>query len=254
MLKSERYDAIVDLVNKQGTVEVNDIAEKLNVSDMTIRRDLKELADQERLMRVHGGARSLNHKSTLTISRELTHSEKSSVHASEKMRVAELAAELIEENQTIFLGPGTTVADLAGLIPDINLRVITNSLPVIEILSPKLNVEVCALGGTLRHSTGAFVGPIAEESISALGIDIAFIGANGVNDAGISTSTASEGCLQMKVLDRACTRCVLVDSSKINKRDFYTFYKLDDLDYLITDSKIDPEQKDMIEGFTTVMC
>ncbi len=253
MLKSERYDAIVDLVNKQGTVEVNDIAEKLNVSDMTIRRDLKELADQERLVRVHGGARSLNFKSTVTITRELTHSEKTHVHSDEKTSIAQRASELIQENQTIFLGPGTTVAQLATLIPDMNLRVITNSLPVIETLSPKLNVDVCALGGTLRHSTGAFVGPIAEASISALGIDIAFVGANGVCDTGISTSTASEGNLQMKVLNRASKRCVLVDSSKINKRDFYTFYNLENLDYLITDENITPEQKESLEGFTSVI-
>ncbi len=253
MLKNERKDAIVKIVNESGTATVNEIAELLNVSEMTVRRDLTDLSREGHLQRVHGGAQSVNGRVITTLSHEFTHAEKAKLHAHEKKQIATAALQYIEKGQTIFLGPGTTVATLASLLPNIELRVITNSFPVVDILSQSANIEVLSLGGLLRHSTSAFVGPIAEQSIENLGIDIAFISSNGVYEHSVSTSTASEGTLQKKVLDRANTRFLLCDSSKIEKRDFYTFCDLRDIDTFICDSKITDEEKNEIKQYTNLI-
>ena len=129
MIKDERYKAIMDLLTPSGTVRVNEIMEKLNVSDMTVRRDLADLEKRGLLERVHGGAR-IN-----TFNEELSHKEKQIINVEAKRAIAKKAIESIKEGDTIFLGPGTTIELLAKLIDERNLQIVTNCLPVFEILN-----------------------------------------------------------------------------------------------------------------------
>jgi DeoR family lactose phosphotransferase system repressor len=253
MLKSERQDAIVRLVEGRGSVTVRDVAESLSVSEMTVRRDLDELASDQRLIRVHGGARSLNGKRGLVVPHEYSHSEKRTLHTTEKARVAKLAVSLVEDGDTIFLGTGTTVEIMAQRLPEAHLRVITNSLPVFNLLESRSCYDLCLVGGLYRPRTGAFVGPMAEDALGMLGIDKAFIGANGVLGTSVSTSNMEEGRLQQLAFDKADLRYLVADSSKLGKRDFFTFYELTDIDGLVTDTHITPEQREQLDQITTVI-
>lgn len=169
------------------------------------------------------------------VGRELTHREKGSLHKAEKETVAKAAAALVEPGRTVFIGTGTTCEALAHALPDVPLRVVTNSLSVLDALSGRDSVDLCVVGGDYRRSTDAFVGPVAEQAVATLGVDAAFIGCNGVSPDGFSTSNAEEGRLQRLVLDRAERRYIVCDASKVGRRDFYTFHGLDGVTAVVCD-------------------
>lgn len=253
MLKQERHDMITSLLNERNTVSVKEITNTLSVSEMTVRRDLDELAEQGKLVRVHGGARSTASAEERTIPREFSHLEKRQIHISEKKSIAERAAGLIEDGDTIFLGTGTTIELMASLLPQRRMRVVTNSLPVFNLLESRKELGLCLIGGTYRPSTGAFVGPMAEQSVGMIGIDKAFLGANGILDGTISTSNMEESNLQRLVFNNAARRYLLADSSKLGKRDFFCFYELKDLTAVITDGLIGEEAREDIRQYTDIL-
>ena len=196
MIKAERQDKVRQLLEEQGTVSVKEISDALGVSDMTIRRDLEELASLGEIERVHGGARSAQGRPHAMLRHEYSHSEKRTKHAEEKLQIARRAVELIEEGSTIFLGTGTTVEQMASMLPTFRLRIVTNSLSVFNLLEAREDCDLCLVGGMYRRRTAAFVGPTAEDTLRALGIDAAFIGANGILDGDVSTSNMDEGRIQ----------------------------------------------------------
>lgn len=254
MIKAERQDRICQLLQGQGTVSVKDISDALGVSDMTIRRDLEELSGAGEIERVHGGARSAQNRSRSMLRHEYTHNEKRKLHADEKLQIANTAVSLVEEDMTVFLGVGTTVEQMAAVLPAVHLRIITNSLSVFKILEGHEGYELCLIGGMYRPRTGAFVGPVAEMALKTIGIDAAFIGANGVLGNDVSASNMEEGSIQQMALSKADSRYVLADSSKIGKRDFYTFYSLSDLDGLVCESDISDEKRRDVDEYTKVIC
>lgn len=121
------------------------------------------------------------------------------------------------------MGPGTTVEQMASILPAFRLRIVTNSLSVFNLLEAREDCDLCLVGGMYRRRTAAFVGPMAEDTLRALGIDAAYIGANGILDGDVSTSNMEEGRIQQLALSKADSRYLIADSSKIGKRDFYTF-------------------------------
>lgn len=254
MIKAERQDKVRQLLEEQGTVSVKEISDALGVSDMTIRRDLEELASLGEIERVHGGARSAQSRPHAMLRHEYSHSEKRTKHAEEKLQIARRAVELIEEGSTIFLGTGTTVEQMASMLPACRLRIVTNSLSVFNLLEPREDCDLCLVGGMYRRRTAAFVGPTAEDTLRALGIDAAFIGANGILDGDVSTSNMEEGRIQQLAFSKADSRYLIADSSKIGKRDFYTFCRLDNLDAVVCEPGIAAEDRVAIEEHTQVIC
>ncbi len=255
MIKAERQDRLMRLIESQGTVSVKEIVDALGVSDMTVRRDLEELAGAGEVIRVHGGARSASSQHRSMIRHEYSHIEKRARHASEKIDIARrarhasekidiarTAAGLVEEDSTIFLGTGTTIEQMVPLLPSCHLRSITNSQSIFTLLEPNETYEHCLIGGKYRRRTTAFVGPVAEDAISTLGIDVAFIGANGICFDAVFTSNMDEGRIQQLAFDQADTRYLVADSSKIGQRDFYTFYRLSNIDALICEGSIADEK------------
>ena len=254
MIKAERQDKVRQLLEEQGTVSVKEISDALGVSDMTIRRDLEELASLGEIERVHGGARSAQGRPHAMLRHEYSHSEKRTKHAEEKLQIARRAVELIEEGSTIFLGTGTTVEQMASMLPAFRLRIVTNSLSVFNLLEAREDCDLCLVGGMYRRRTAAFVGPTAEDTLRALGIDAAFIGANGILDGDVSTSNMDEGRIQQLAFSKADSRYLIADSSKIGKRDFYTFCRLDSLDAVVCEPGIAAEDRAAIEEHTQVIC
>ena len=254
MIKAERQDRVKQLLASQGSVSVKQIADQLGVSDMTVRRDLEELSQLGELVRVHGGAMSTPAHKGAMLSREYSHAEKRSLHAAEKLEAARTAASLIRDGSTVFLGTGTTIEQMVPLLPACRLRIITNSLSVFNLLEGREDYDLCLIGGLYRGSTAAFVGPIAEEAIENLGVDTAFIGANGVMDGSVSTSNMEEGRVQQLAYGRADERYLVADSSKVGRRDFYTFYRLEDLDGMVCEPGIDAGARAEVEQYGKGTC
>ena len=245
MKKRERLEEITRLVNQKGTIRVSDIVKLLNVTDMTVRRDLVELEEQGVLTKINGGARS----NKAFQYREYSHAEKHIQNKEAKQAIASKAAQLIEDGDTIFLGPGTTVAFLAEALNNQRLTVITNCMPVFTLLMAKKteDFQVFLLGGEYRQVTEAFVGEITNTSLEKLRFSKMFFSGNGVRDGEVMTSTLAEAYTQNLALKHSLEKYLLLDSSKIGKDDFTSFCKLRDLTALITDVKTEDENYRSLE-------
>lgn len=250
MIKTERLDRLRKQLGAQGMVTVTQAADELGVSEMTIRRDLDELVNAGEVERIHGGARVVRPHARLMVGHEFTHAEKRTKHFDEKRQIATAAVALVEPDSTIFLGAGTTTEQMAALLPEVSLRVVTNSLSIFNLLEGHNAYELCLVGGMYRRSTAAFVGPMAEDTLRSIGVDAAFIGANGVLDDDIFTSNMEEGRIQQLVFGKADARYLITDSSKIGKRDFYSFYRLSDLDALICEPDTPTDKRAAVEEYT----
>ena len=225
--KNKRLEAITKIVEEKGTVRVSDIVECLNVSDMTVRRDFTELEEIGVLKRTHGGAKSNN----VSQYKELSHEDKYILNMEKKREIALKAVKLIEEGDTIFLGPGTTIELLAKEINFKSLRVLTNCLPIFEILSEKKSETFNAflVGGEFRKITRSFVGEIANMTLKNINFNKTFFSCNAIKENDIMTSTFEESYTQEIVLNNSDEKYLLVDDSKFEKVDFINFYTLDKL-------------------------
>lgn len=233
--KKERHLKIIQMTNKSGIITVGEIIHALQVSDMTIRRDLEELDQQGKLIRIHGGAQSLQHNKKS----ELSHTQKKAIHVAEKKAIAQKMASFIQEDETIFLGTGTTLEMLADYLSVKHLRVITNSLPVFESLQQfSEQYELTLIGGKYRKHTGVFIGSIANEALSKLSFDKVFVSANGVMDYKLYTADAEEGYTHTIILQQAKALFVVADHYKLDHDDFYQYYELPDTATLITDNQV----------------
>lgn len=236
MLKRERLALITQAVNEKGTVSVTELTSKLQISDMTARRDLDELEKAGKLIRFHGGAQSIDY----ALDKELSHKEKSTKQLEEKTAIAKYACSLIRDDETVFLGPGTTVEILAKQlkVKEKNLTIVTTSYPVFEYLVKSAPENVILIGGQYRSNTGSFVGPLCNEALKRLKFHKAFFSCNGINGPEITTSSLEEGENQSIALNHAKNTYLLADHKKFNREDFYVYYSLYNLDLLITDDKI----------------
>lgn len=251
MLKTERLEKLLDLCHQQGSLSVRQAARSFCISEMTARRDFDELAAAGRVIREHGGIRLPSPLQAPPS--ELPYFEKLSIRPREKQDIARAACSLIRENDTVFLGPGSTCASIARLLPAIPLRVVTNSLIAFNILQRNPAIEICILGGQYRSRSGSLVGAVTEEMLAPIGIDKCFIGANGVSNGTAFTSNLNEGRLQSLACDRSGERYLVCDAAKIGLQDFYNFCNLERIDALITDASITPEQRALVEGPTRLV-
>ncbi|WP_057490997.1 DeoR/GlpR family DNA-binding transcription regulator [Streptococcus orisasini] len=249
MIKKERLNWIVEQLKHQSIITVNDIIKELGVSDMTVRRDLAELEKEHQLIRVHGGAQSIN----LLDKPEKSNIEKQSEQVAEKKEIAAFTAQWVQDGETIFIGPGTTLEYFAQELLQRNLRIITNSLPVFDILKESSSIDLLLIGGEYRPVTGAFVGSLASSNIASLTFSKAFISANAVYKDSVATYSESEGTIQELALNKALEKYLLVDNKKFDSYDFFVFYKTSAFDYVVTDSKISDERQALYNQFTKVL-
>lgn len=236
MLAQQRHNAIVAKVQEKGTVQVQDLAGLLNVSAMTVRRDLAELEEQGLLRRVHGGA---------TIS-ESTHepifAEKTMLNAESKAKIAKAAAQLVRSGQSIAIGGGSTSARLAQEIAARteleNLTIVTNSLPVSDFfhgLADTRNKPKVLLIGGERTPSEAFVGPLADATLANLNIDVLFLGAHGVTLKGMYTPNMNETSTNRTFIANTHDTVAVFDSSKWNVAGLSRFASWADIDTVVTD-------------------
>lgn len=251
MLKSQRHEQLMDLCSLRGVISVRQAAKIFGISEMTVRRDFDELASTGAVVREHGGIRLP--EVAQSVPSEIPYFDKLAVRQSEKQRIAQAACALIEPDDTVFLGPGSTCAAIARALPPVRLRIVTNSIIALNMLQIHPGLEVCCLGGQYRRRSGSFIGPVAEDSLAPLGIDKCFIGTNGVMSGVISCSNLEEGRLQALACDRAASRFLVCDSSKLDQLDFYNFYNLDRIDAVITDAGASDEQRFAIESVTSLI-
>lgn len=248
--KYERLDEIARRVNEKGTIRITDIVEDLNISDMTVRRDLVELEEQGVLTKIHGGARS----NPAFQYKEMSHHEKHTQKSKEKFEIAKKAADLIEEGNTIFLGLGTTVEMLAKEINNERLSVVTNCLPVFQILQHKQSetFSVYLIGGAQRKLTESFVGEMANTLLETMRFSKIFFSANGIKGNEVMTSSYEEAYTQKIAIAHSNEKYILADDSKLGKEDFVSFCDLKDLTAIVTNT-LNEEQLSTLQRYIEVI-
>ncbi|MNH92091.1 Glucitol operon repressor [compost metagenome] len=235
LFEEERKSQLVQYLERNQRASVQELSENFEVSESTIRRDLKELEEAKLLKRTHGGAVALQ-----SAGFEPSILDKEDVLRPEKERIAREAARRIREGDTILLDSGTTTLHLAREIKQFNsIRVITNSMLVLNELKDSRNIEVTLLGGILRPETQAFVGPMTEQSLEMIRVDKAFIATNGIDlKQGITTPNLVEASTKRKMIRIAGEVILLTDHSKIGKVAYAKFADISDIHHCIIDQGV----------------
>ena len=238
MTITERHEKILAKLNEKGKVEVPDLSESLNVSEVTIPKDLRILEDKGLLFRTHGGATKTNPYTS-----DKPVQEKEFVNITEKNSIAKEAVKLIGDNDSIILGSGTSILAMARCLdPEHPLNVITSAINVSMELAQHENIEILQLGGHLRHSSTSVVGSYAESFLDNITCGMYFLGVDGIDlDFGITTTNLGEASLNQKCIEVAQVTVVLADSSKFGKRGFGRICNLDQIQHIITDGGVSTE-------------
>lgn len=238
MLPVERRTEITNYLKEHGRVVVEELAEKLNVSTMTIRRDLQILEEEGFVTRTYGGA-VLKEQ----LIKEVPYKEKAITNIESKIKIAKYASALVEEGHTIILDSGTTNMEIAKEIADIkNINVITNDVMIAAFLYQYENIKVYCCGGLIQKNTGTIIGSYAKDFFQDIFADIVFMGASAVDvEYGITTPSIEKAKLKQMMLKAGEKKVLVTDSSKFGKKSFAKVCSIDFLDLIITDSDLKGE-------------
>lgn len=230
----ERHNTILKTIERLRTVSVQELKERLDVSDVTIRKDLSFLEEQGLILRTHGGARlaqDANRMHTLAL--------RERENPALKRTIAHRAVDIIEEGDTIYLDSGSTCQALAEEIRDAHraVRVITNALTIMNILAPAESVSLFTIGGSFRRDAGSFIGPLSLANLKDYQIETGFVGTTGFDSMGVfSSQNVIESQLKKAVLASSRRRVILADSTKADVRAFSVFARPGEVDILISDA------------------
>lgn len=230
----ERRKNILDIVNRQGSVLVSELAEMVGTSEVTIRSDLKFLENKKMLLRFYGGA--------TTMDNSLPDSRKNKFQMIEeaKNKIAEKALSFIKDHQTIIIGSGTTNAALANKIAQSEIKdltIITNNLMAMNSLSQNKDIVLILLGGRFTHGNGSTYGEVAEKSVEGVKVDIMFTGADGLDDTGV-TSIHEGFSLSATLAKYSEQVIVLTEGFKVGKRRINKVLSLSQISKIITNEDL----------------
>lgn len=234
-----RRDKLANILRKQENVSTAELAEQFQVSEMTIRRDLKQLQEEGIAVPCYGGAMAAQR-----ITFEFDFEEHRRLHLAEKRRIGEAAVTEISTGQTLFLDTGTTSLELAKAISreNIHITIITTSLVVASELWARPNIRLQLLGGDVRVRSPDLVGPLTEIMLDRLSADIAFLGSDGIDpDRGSFGSDVETARICERMCANAKKVVVISDSSKLGRVGAARYIKTEDIDLLITDTAADPK-------------
>jgi DeoR family transcriptional regulator of aga operon len=250
MRQAERLSAILEELSNDGAVGVAELSDQLEVSSATIRRDLELLEQQRLLTRTHGGAVGQG------VLYELPLRYKVARHQEEKKRIAAAAAERVTDGAAIGLTGGTTTTEVARAVIDRQrLTVVTNALNIAGELAVRPNLKLVVTGGYARSESYELVGPLAEQALAGLNLDVVFLGVDGIStQAGLTTHHEVEAHTNRALIERARHVVVVTDSSKIGVVAFAQICPIELVHEVITDVGIGDEHRErLLEAGVTVV-
>lgn len=236
MIAQERHRQIVSQIGHSGSARVSDLARFFDVTEETIRRDLKVLSGQGRLIRTHGGALASGTTPTHGNHIDLPFAQRDSAQMPEKQAIAAEACKLIQPDEVIALDASSTTCELARQLPDIPLTVVTNSLAICSILSHHTKVNTICTGGALDVDAMAFVGLQAEKTLDSFNIAKFFYSCRGIDlERGVSESNDRHAALKLRTIELAAQSILLADTSKFGIASSVFYMPADSVDLLVTD-------------------
>lgn len=250
---NERQQKINDYIQTKNEVSLSALKKLVpDVSEMTIRRDLEVLENSGRIVRIHGGARSVKAINMLV---EDVFAKRSATNVDKKRIICEKALHYIEDNSSIYIDAGSTTMTLAEMMPDKNLLISTCGLNIAAELLKQKNSRVNLFGGEVNKNSISTYGPGARAAMENINIDVAFIASTAFSEKnGFSCGNVYDCELKREILKKAKLRIMLMDSSKIGNMMPYTFAQAKDVDILITDNGISNELRSFfIDNGTEVL-
>lgn len=232
----ERQRQILSRLTRQGRLSVTEIVEQFSISKATARRDLESLASQGKVQRVHGGVMAIEQAPP-----ELPILERASEQAGEKARIGLAAAGLVDQKETVFLGSGTTVLEVARNLRDRkNLTVVTNSLPVLNMLAGMSGITLISLGGMLRDSEMSFIGHITEQALAEIRVDKVILGTRCLSlEHGLTNDYLQETLTDRAILKIGREVIIVADHTKVNRVATALLAPLDVMHTFVTDAQAD---------------
>jgi DeoR family transcriptional regulator, fructose operon transcriptional repressor len=228
-----RKQKILDTLEEMGHIDVKDLAQILDTSEITVRRDLTVLAEEGLLVRTHGGAM----KASLT-QKSVSFLQKSLINFEQKDAICKIAASFIKEGDVVFLDCGSTVFRMCPLIRNMKIKVVTNSLPIVyELMGSSVSLNFA--GGEIDAERQAAHGKVAVKHFKNYIADKAFVGIDGISlRNGLSASSEKEAEITTALVQNARETYFLCDSSKLEKDRYLPFAPISFVQNLITDSLI----------------
>ena len=247
ILAAQRRRLILRAVRSGRGAEVVELAQRFDVSEMTVRRDLAHLAREGKLIRVHGGA--------VSDREEPPFAEVAVERLHEKERIGRAAADLVRDGQTIMIDIGTTTLQLARQLRHRELTVVTSSLAVLEELEPCEGIELIALGGVVRRNYRSLVGVLAEDVLRQLTADVSFIGASGIRpDLAVMDSTMVEVPIKRGMIAAAERVVLLADAAKFSMGGIVRVCGAEELQAVVTDAADDePAVRELVRAGVEVV-
>ena len=241
MTRYSRWNQLLELLAAEGQLQVERAAKELGVSTATIRRDFDELASQQMLARIRGGAVAQG------VTYDLPLRYKSERHPSEKQRIALVAARLVQPGQVVGLNGGTTTTEVARALAvrtDLTtaagapaVTVVTNALNIATELAVRQQIKIVVTGGVARPQSYELTGPLATGVLDRVSIDVAFLGVDAIDPtAGAMAQHEGEASINQLMASQAEQVVVVADSSKISRRAFARILGPGEIDVLVTDT------------------
>lgn len=229
MFIAERQTKILEMIQKEGSVQVESLAKDLEVSPMTIRRDLRRLKEEGVIERCHGGA---------VLKQEITYADKQVSNKEIKEQIAAKSVERIKDNYVVFLDAGTTTYEIAKRITSLQgILVVTNDLEIAQFLK-NTDVELMVCGGVVQKSTGSMYGYYATQMMETLQFDVGFFGAASIDSQyQILTPTIDKVFLKKLLLKNCKESYLVVDDSKFYRKALNKVADLKDYSGIITNHK-----------------
>jgi DeoR family fructose operon transcriptional repressor len=241
---SDRHAQLIGLLKKRGYCSVVEMSQLLNVSPMTIRRDLHMLHEKQIAEVTHGGARFIASKRIEPDFDIRTHE-----HLAEKQAIGKLAVErFIEEGDVVGIDSGSTTLEIVRNLPNIPLTIVTHSLAAANVVAQNKRYSLIVLGGILQHEANCLCGPQAIAALQTLYINKLFLSTSGlVPPDGLSCNNLADAEVKQALISSSRQTILCMDSSKVGRAYLARFATLNDIDTLITDNGISDESREAIE-------
>ena len=251
-MKKERIEEIAEVLDKRGKMTLEQLEEVFpSVSQMTLRRDLFQLEEDGRIIRIRGGAMSV--KEVQKVSGE-AYTKKTTINTDAKISIAQKAAGVVDPGICVFIDGGTTAMYLCKELPDWDYTVFTNGLAVAMELAQKKNVKVTVVGGVLMKDNLSTASPASTAYFDLTNFEMAIVSATAFTpQQGFSCNSQMESELLKRIFEKARQVFMMLDTSKIGKINPFTFAGIDDIDVLITDGHLPKEYKDLFEDHDIVV-
>jgi DeoR family transcriptional regulator, fructose operon transcriptional repressor len=241
--QAQRRILIRELLEDREFADLEMLCRELGASESTVRRDLADLESAGVIKRVHGGALAVQPRGHL-----LDYNFQRDRQSSEKTRIGERAASLIGDDQTVILDGGSTVAAVAANLVNRSLRVITNSIPIVQTFRQSPNVEVTLTGGYVFPRLDIALGPLCEHTLATVAADVLVMGIGGATEVGFSNNNTLVVGSERKMIEVSRKVIIVSDSSKFGRPAMTPLAPLDIADIVVSDSNLSAEHRQMLEA------